>query len=60
MLCQIVKKKTTFVIEVPVPSHESEWSCFNVGGIYFVSLCDFDIIFCNCSDSVTVFVFHFI
>ena len=33
---------------------------FCVRGIDFASLCDLDIIFCNCSDSLAVFVFHFI
>ena len=31
-----------------------------VRGTEFASLYDFDIIFCNCSDSLAVFVFHFI
>ena len=33
---------------------------FCVRGIDVASLCDCDIIFCNCSDNVAVFVFHFI
>jgi hypothetical protein len=31
-----------------------------VRGIDFASFCDFSVVFCKCSDSVVLFVFHFI
>jgi len=43
-----------------LPSHESEWSFVCVRGIDITSLYDYNIIFRNCSDSVVLFVFHFI
>ena len=46
-----------FSIEVPVTSHESEWSCACVRGIDFASFDDFSIGLWNCPDSVVSFCF---
>ena len=46
-------------IEVPVQSQESEISYMCVRGTDFIFIYDFDIWLLNCSDSVILFIFHF-
>ena len=47
------------VIEVPVPSHESEWLCISAKVNELVSFYHFSIGCWKCSDSVVFFVFNF-
>ena len=62
LLVLVLKTSLTppLFIEVPVPCQERERSCICVSGIDFASFNDFSIRFWNCSDSVALFVFHFI
>ena len=55
-----LKPRHFFFIEVPVPRHESEWSCIFVLGVSILPLFKiFSVGFWKCFDSVVFFVFSY-